>query len=110
MSAKGVLLVGDAAGSDPLFGEGISLALGYGLVAARTIKSAFDKNNFKFQNYKRDVLYSSLGQTLLIRKIIAKIIYSIDRDCFQKVIWHSLHPVVKLAGWLFVVNWAKRLK
>jgi flavin-dependent dehydrogenase len=32
-----VLLVGDAAGADPLFGEGISIALGYGVVAAREI-------------------------------------------------------------------------
>src|SRR6476620_6381422 len=34
MSAPGVLLVGDAAGADPFLGEGISIALGYGALAA----------------------------------------------------------------------------
>ncbi|MGB4870149.1 MAG: FAD-dependent monooxygenase, partial [Candidatus Promineifilaceae bacterium] len=35
-----VLLVGDAAGADPLMGEGISFALGYGQVAAQAIHQA----------------------------------------------------------------------
>ena len=38
MSVPRVLLVGDAAGADPLFGEGISIALGYGALAAREIR------------------------------------------------------------------------
>src|SRR3990170_2155271 len=110
ISNPGVLLVGDSAGSDPLFGEGISLALGYGHVAAKTIKKSFESMNFEFKDYKRAILSSSLGQTLIIRKIIAEILYTFDRRWFQRIIWHGLIPIVKAAGWIFVLNWAKRLK
>jgi menaquinone-9 beta-reductase len=109
-SIPGVLLVGDSAGSDPLFGEGISLALGYGFIAAKTIKKSFEKNNYEFKNYKWAVLGSSLGQTLFIRKIIAEILYTFDWPWFQRVLWHVFKPIVKIAGWIFVLNWAKRLK
>ena len=40
VSIPRVLLVGDAAGSDALFGEGISIALGYGYHAAQAIQYA----------------------------------------------------------------------
>ena len=38
ISAPRILFVGDAAGADPLFGEGISIALGYGAIAASEIQ------------------------------------------------------------------------
>ncbi|RLC95746.1 MAG: hypothetical protein DRI46_14520 [Chloroflexi bacterium] len=109
-SVPGVLLAGDSAGSDPLFGEGISLALGYGLIAAKTIIKSFDLNKYEFNHYRHYILRSSLGQTLIIRKIIAKILYTFDWPWFQRLVWHILKPVIKLAGWIFVLNWAKRLK
>ena len=46
MSVPRVLLVGDAAGADPLLGEGISIALGYGSLAAREIAESFQRNDF----------------------------------------------------------------
>ena len=52
-SVPRVLLVGDAAGADPLFGEGISMALGYGLLAARELEQAFSTDDFSFSGYKR---------------------------------------------------------
>ena len=42
-----LLLVGDAAGADPLFGEGIGPALAYGQVAARTLVEAFERGDFR---------------------------------------------------------------
>jgi flavin-dependent dehydrogenase len=48
LSVPRVILVGDAAGADPLFGEGISIALGYGNLAAREIQSALVQNDFLF--------------------------------------------------------------
>ena len=44
-----VILVGDAAGADGIFGEGISIALGYGLIAAQSIRDAFAQNDFSFR-------------------------------------------------------------
>lgn len=45
------LLAGDAAGVDPMLGEGISFALAYGEVAAEAITRAFDRNDFSFAGY-----------------------------------------------------------
>ena len=110
MSVPRVLLVGDAAGADPLFGEGISIALGYGRLAAREIGEAFGKNDFSFHDFKRRVLRSALGQTLIARWLIAYIIYSLKWKWFQFLLWRIVKPIVGLAGWVFVLNWGKRLR
>lgn len=109
-SVPGVLLAGDAAGTDPLFGEGISMALAYGNLAARSIQSAFEHGDFGFQSYRRRILYSSLGQTLIMRTLFTYVLYTFRWRWFQRLVWHFLHPLVKLAGWLLVINWGKRLK
>lgn len=109
MSVPRVLLAGDAAGADPLFGEGISIALGYGALAAREIGASFQRNEFSFNGYKRRVLMSALGQTLIARWIIAYIIYSFKWKWFQILLWRIMKPVVMVVSWLFVLNWGKRL-
>lgn len=110
MSVPRVLLVGDAAGADPLFGEGISIALGYGALAAREIGKSFQRNDFSFSGFRRRVLGSALGQTLIVRWIIAYIIYPLKWKWFQILLWRIMKPVVALVGWLFVLNWGKRIK
>ena len=109
MSVPRVLLVGDAAGADPLFGEGISFALGYGALAAREIGNAFRRNDFSFKGYKGRVLRSPLGQAMLARWIIAFVIYSFKWKWFQVLLWRILKPVVILVAWVFVLNWGKRM-
>jgi flavin-dependent dehydrogenase len=66
-SAKRVLLVGDAAGVDPLWGEGISFSLGYGHVAADSIAHALKSNNFSFTTYKEQLLGHEIGRELMNR-------------------------------------------
>jgi flavin-dependent dehydrogenase len=110
MSAPGVLLAGDAAGSDPLFGEGISLALGYGALAAREIAEAFETGDFSFQGYKGRVMRSSLGRTLVVRWLTAQVIYHLRWRWFQRLLWRRLRLVVLGAGLLFVVNWGRKLQ
>lgn len=109
-SAPRVLLAGDAAGSDPLFGEGISIALGYGKLASQTIQTAFKHDNFSFLSYRKKILFSPLGQTLILRSLFASFIFSFHWRWFQRLLWQFFHPVVKLAGWLLIINWGKRLK
>ncbi len=109
MSAPRVLLVGDAAGADPFLGEGISIALGYGALAAREIGEAFRRNEFSFNGYKRRVLSSALGQVLIARWVLAQIVYPLKWKWFQILIWRMLKPVVFLIAWIFVLNWGKRL-
>lgn len=109
MSVPRVLLVGDAVGADPIFGEGISIALGYGAIAAREISEALQRNEFSFRRYKRRVVGSALGQTLIARWIITYIIYPLKWRWFQILLWRFLKPIVILIAWIFVLNWGKRM-
>jgi flavin-dependent dehydrogenase len=105
-----VILVGDAAGADGIFGEGISIALGYGLIAAQSIRDAIARNDFSFRDYRRRILLSPLGQALSIRTGITRILYHLHWAWFQKFFWRVLKPVVAVTSLLFVLNWAKRMK
>lgn len=87
-SAPRILLVGDAAGVDPLLGEGIGPALGYGAAAARSIQQAFERDDFRFRAYRRNLFLSPLGRYLLIRYAIARVGYR-----------YSRHPVFMRAFW-----------
>ncbi len=110
MSVPRVLLAGDAVGADPIFGEGISMALGYGLVAAREIGEAFQRNEFSFNGYRRRVLRSALGQTLTARWVIAQILYRVRWRLLQKFFWRRMGGIIIAASWVFVLNWGKRLR
>ncbi|MEW6239967.1 MAG: hypothetical protein AB1564_04080, partial [Chloroflexota bacterium] len=110
MSAPRVLLAGDAVGADPIFGEGISMALGYGTVAAREIGESFQRNEFSFNGYRRRVLRSALGQTLIARWVIAQILYRVRWRLAQKFFWRRMGWITVAAAWVFVLNWGKRLK
>jgi flavin-dependent dehydrogenase len=110
ISVPRVLLVGDAAGADPIFGEGISIALGYGAIAAREISESIRRNEFSFNGYKRRFARSGLGQTLYMRWVITQIIYPIKWKWFQILLWRMAKPIVLIAAWTFVLNWSKRIK
>lgn len=105
-----VLLVGDAVGADGIFGEGISMALGYGKVAAAELAQAFDTGDFSFRGYKRRLARSALGQTLFVRWAITRILYRLHWTWFQKWFWRFWKPVILAFAWVFVLNWGKRLK
>jgi geranylgeranyl reductase family protein len=74
-SAHRVLLVGDAAGIDPLSGEGISFSLGYGQIAAKAIVQAFERNDFSFSWYRKQVLEHEMGKALISRLQLADRLY-----------------------------------
>ncbi len=109
-SVSRVLLVGDAAGADPLFGEGISMALGYGKLAARELENAFRSGDFSFSGYRRRLARSALGHTLFARWFIASVIYPLKWRWFQILLWRILKPVVIAASWIFILNWGKRMR
>ncbi len=110
MSVPRVLLVGDASGADPLLGEGISIALGYGALAAHEIGESFQRNEFSFSGYRRRVVRSALGQTLIARWMIAHIVYPLKWKWFQILLWRFLKPILVLIAWTFVLNWGNRLR
>jgi flavin-dependent dehydrogenase len=110
LSIPRVLLVGDAAGVDPIFGEGISLALGFGKLAARELDTAFNSGDFSFKAYGRLVRRSSLGRSLIARWSIARILYRLHWDWFQRWFWRCWRPIIIPVAWLLVLNWGRRLK
>ena len=109
-SVPRVILVGDAAGADGIFGEGISMALGYGRVSAQAIRDAFIRNDFSFGSYRRRILLSPLGQALNVRTAVTHGLYHLHWEWFQKFFWRVLKPIVAAASFIFVVNWAKRMR
>lgn len=83
-----LLLVGDAAGADPLFGEGIGPALEYGQVAAETIRQAFARNNFSLRDYRGRVFRSNVGRYLLVRWWIAWWSYRLSGQAwYMRLFW-----------------------
>ena len=107
-STPHVLLVGDAAGVDALFGEGISLALGYGEFAARAIRDAFASQDFSFRNYKRTILRSEMGKSLRRRTWWARFFYRLRWRLFQRLAWRHLGPIIVWIMRHSLIGWARR--
>ncbi len=91
-----VILVGDAAGVDGIFGEGISIALGYGLIAAKSIRMHCSKRFF-IRRLSLPNLLSPLGQAFTIRTGITHILYHLHWAWFQKFFWRVFQTGVWLS-------------
>ena len=94
-----ILLVGDAAGADPLVGEGISFALGYGEVAATTINDAFLRQEFGFEDYRRRLLDHSLFQQLDLRTRLARIAYKFENPWLTRSLWFVMGQGLRRTSW-----------
>jgi flavin-dependent dehydrogenase len=64
IAAPHVILAGDAAGAEPLMGEGISFALEYGKFAAQAIIEALRTKRFDFTDHTATLARSWLGKKL----------------------------------------------
>lgn len=90
LSIPRLLLVGDAAGAEPLFGEGIAPALAYGQIAARAITEAFVSGDFSFRDYNHQVLTSHLGRYLLLRWCVSWWAYHFSCSrTFMHLVWKA---------------------
>ncbi len=107
-SAPRILLAGDAAGGDALFGEGISIALGYGQIAAAAVASAFQSGDFIFKDYRTTLLRSELGKALRRRTWWAKFFYQLRSKPFQAFFWPYLGWAVEWIMQHFMIGWARR--
>ena len=74
-SQNRVVFVGDAAGVDPLFGEGIVSAMANGRIAARAAVDALQSQDFSFANYEQQVRSSAIGSLMRRRRMIARRLY-----------------------------------
>ncbi len=109
LSVPRVILVGDAAGVDGIFGEGISFALGYGQLAAAAISDAFASEDFSFADYRSRILNSPLGRALRVRTRITRLLYRLHWSWFQALVWRVLKHFVLFFSLRLVVNWARRM-
>ncbi|HVQ00577.1 MAG TPA: NAD(P)/FAD-dependent oxidoreductase [Candidatus Thermoplasmatota archaeon] len=75
MAANHVILVGDAAGIEPLLGGGIHLALWYGEVAALSIIDAYERQDFTFNNYHNQFKSHILGKYISRFNFLAREVY-----------------------------------
>lgn len=86
-SGQRVLLVGDAAGADPLLGEGISFALAYGQVAAEAIADAFARRDFRLADYERRIRRHPILSSLATRAALARFVYGRSRPWQLAALW-----------------------
>src|SRR5690349_13297938 len=64
MARPRIILVGEAAGIDPITGEGIAQAILYGKTVAPYLLKKLDKDALDFRDWKRSLLRTSLGVDL----------------------------------------------
>ena len=83
--APHVLLAGDAAGIDPLLGEGISYSLEYGILAAEHAKRALVRGEFDFSDYQQAVRNSHAGRKLRRLGLGAKLFYGSRRKAWFRL-------------------------
>jgi flavin-dependent dehydrogenase len=93
-----VLLAGDAAGTDPLFGEGIPFALGFGRVAAAAVVDAFDRNDFSLASYRARIDGDPLLRQLSTRFAAARLLYGQHARPVRALLWRV---VPALVGWRY---------
>jgi len=94
-----VILVGDAAGTDPLMGEGISFALGYGEVAAAALEDAFARQDFSFDTYKERLQQHPLFKQLNLRARLARFAYILKYPRLFRAGWWLARHIIKLTRW-----------
>ena len=94
-----VLLAGDAAGADPLVGEGISFALSYGQVAATAISSAFAEGDFAFSDYRDRILKNNVLKQLPVRVRLARLAYWIKSPTIHRLGWQAVKILVRYSKW-----------
>jgi flavin-dependent dehydrogenase len=95
-SVPRALLVGDAAGSDGLLGEGITFALAYGRVAAEAIVDAITRGDFSFVTYRDRLLQDPLIRSLDLRNWLARVIYRLHSHTVLRLLWLPLRHIVRL--------------
>jgi flavin-dependent dehydrogenase len=93
LSAPHVLLVGDAAGVDPVLGEGIAPSLEYGEVAAEALVEAFESGDFSGSGYRETLFGYRLGHSLLRRSQLAADLYGRHSGRIEAV-------RERMAGWI----------
>jgi flavin-dependent dehydrogenase len=90
MARPHVILVGEAAGVDPITGEGIAQALLYGKYVAPYLLEKLDANQLDFGDWKRALSQSPLGVDLRVRNVVCRIFFGPARSFYER--WFVQNP------------------
>jgi flavin-dependent dehydrogenase len=90
MSRPRIILVGEAAGIDPITGEGIAQALMYGKTVAPYLLKKLDADKLDFADWKRSLTRTHLGLDLHVRNVLCRIFFGPARPFYEK--WFVQNP------------------
>jgi flavin-dependent dehydrogenase len=90
------LLVGEAAGIDPVLGEGIAQAILYGEMAARFLARCWREQDYRFVGYRRAMRSARIGTDLRLRAPAAHLMYGPSRPWIERLVTSS--PALAHAG------------
>jgi flavin-dependent dehydrogenase len=84
VSAPRVLLVGEAAGIDPVTGEGIAQAIQYGARAGEYLSKKLREGDVRFDDWAKSVRGASIGRDLWVRSTLARAAYGKNRPVIER--------------------------
>jgi hypothetical protein len=96
LSRDRLLLVGEAAGIDPVTGEGIAQAIQYGQCAARYLVPRLAADRLHFRDWGRTVALSHFGIDLRVRSELCRRFFGPARGFYTR--WLAEHPRVMEVG------------
>ncbi len=82
----GVILVGEAAGIDPVTGEGIAQAIQYGAAAGRYVARRWNARDLSFDDWPREVRRNKIGRDLHVRNLGLPLFYGRWRPAIEQFI------------------------
>jgi flavin-dependent dehydrogenase len=96
VAAPRVLLAGEAAGIDPILGEGIAQAILYGRVAGSYLADCARRRDYGFGEWKRVLSRSRVGIDLRARAAAVQLVYGGGRAACEK--WVTSSSAIAQAG------------
>jgi flavin-dependent dehydrogenase len=84
LAVRRALLVGEAAGIDPVTGEGIAQAIQYGAAAGAYLARKIAENDYSFDDWRSHVRNTSVGRDLLIREAAFGLFYGPRRPNVER--------------------------
>ena len=88
---EGLLLVGEAHGTDPLFGEGIAPAFEMAAFAAPRVKAALDAGSRRIPAYRLRFAMSEEGRNLMLQSFLAYLLYGRNSRRWLRTFFENEH-------------------
>jgi len=90
-AADRALLLGEAAGIDPVLGEGIPQAILYGRVGGDYLARCWRTEQWHFRDYRRVLRASRVGIDLRVRAAVLRLVYGRSRPFTERWVTRSRH-------------------